>query len=92
MSTLSSDTFSIANDGELYDPEIYRLFVQFSEELIAEEKAKSAKMCEWIKTICYCPCCQEYQTCASGCTFALDSPEGEEYMRYAREVLYGQRN
>jgi hypothetical protein len=34
-----------------------------------------------------CPCCEQTEKCADGCTFGDDDPQGEEEMECRRELL-----
>ena len=47
------------------------------------------RLVDFVKPMCFCPCCEREKKCLKDCTFAVDYPRGYEALLRAREAFYG---
>jgi len=47
----------------------------------------TSKLIEFVRYYANCPCCDQDETCANGCTFVHDDTSGHDVMIQAREAL-----
>ncbi len=54
------------------------------------KKNRLAKLSEFVRKLCLCPCCGEEERCLlEDCSYDLDDSDGYERMMEAREVYWG---
>ncbi len=50
-----------------------------------------AKLSEFVRKLCLCPCCGEEEKCAEDCIFDVDCPVEYDSMMEAREIYWGMK-